>query len=69
MSIHLCKRVFDTEKKDNCSGEGSNFCEGINPMLLSVWFSDTNGIEEAYDNWVKVIVNFCPFCGWKSEVL
>ena len=65
--IHECIEKFATEKIDNCSGEAYNMCEGIKPMLLSIWFKDTDGIEEYCDNWTLTKVNFCPFCGIKSE--
>lgn len=36
-------------------------------MILEIWFQDQNGLEEYFDNWMEVNVNFCPFCGLKSE--
>ena len=64
---HLCIREFPTEKIDYCSGLGWNKCYGTKPMTLEVWFQDKNGLEEYEDNWMEIEVNFCPFCGLKSE--
>ena len=64
---HECIERFKTEKIDECSGEGYNRCSGIYPMTLEVYVQDQNGLEDFSDNWRIVVVNFCPFCGMKSE--
>lgn len=63
---HECKKVFATLKIDECCGEGHNRCYGIGPMVLEVWYQDTNGHEEVCDDWMQVLVDFCPFCGLKA---
>lgn len=60
---HECKHIFATTKIDDCSGEGSNRCYGINPMILEIWFQDQDGTECFFDNWSVLEVNYCPFCG------
>lgn len=66
MTSHECKITFETEKIDCCSGEGYNICEGISPMNLSLWYRATDGIEDYYDGWIEIQVNYCPFCGLKA---
>jgi hypothetical protein len=63
---HECIRYFGTRRIDECCGEGHNKCYGEGPMFLDVWFMDTNGHEEYYDNWMEIDVNFCPYCGLKA---
>jgi len=65
--IHQCVQKFKTRKADHCTGKGTNKCSGIENMILEVWYADTNGQEETFDNWMLVSVNFCPFCGLKSQ--
>ncbi len=69
MTDHCCRRVFTTRKIDACSGQGSNTCFGISPMELHIWFEDQDGTECYFDNWIELTVDFCPFCGLKSEGL
>lgn len=65
--LHSCIVEFETRKIDECSGKGYNRCSGHNPMILVVWYQDKDGIEEYFDNWAELQVNYCPFCGLKSE--
>lgn len=67
MKEHECKITFKTEKIDECSGEGYNICEGISPILLHLWYQAKDGTECYFDDWIQIEVNFCPFCGLKSE--
>lgn len=67
MNDHKCYKEFPTYKIDECTGIGSNFCEGTENMVLSVWFRAKDGTECYYDDWVEVKVNYCPFCGLKSK--
>ena len=64
---HECIYKFETEKIDDCSGEGYNICYGLSPMTLEVWFCDTDGHEERCDNWKEIKVNFCPYCGMEEK--
>ena len=64
---HYCEREFKTEKIDECSGIGTNRCYGIDGMILEVWYADNDGTECYFDNTVDMFVNFCPFCGLKSQ--
>lgn len=65
--MHKCIQRFVTQKIDDCSGEGTDVCSGIENMILEVWFADQDGLENYHDNWIEVKVNFCPFCGVKSQ--
>lgn len=65
--MHECIEVFKTEKVDQCSGEGFNKCHGVSPMILEIYFVDQDGLESCFDNWQEIVVNFCPFCGLKSQ--
>lgn len=67
--IHECIEHFKTEKIDYCSGEGFNRRHGINPMMLKLFFTGNDGIEQYFDNWQQVKVNYCPFCGLKDSKL
>ena len=67
MTEHECIRLFETEKIDNAEGTGSNKCFGISPMRLECWVLDQDGIGNYHDNWIYLYVNFCQFCGLKSE--
>lgn len=67
MNEHSCVVKFETKKIDDCSGEAYNVCYGDGPMCLEVWFQDKDGTERYFDNWMKIDVNYCPFCGLKSE--
>jgi hypothetical protein len=64
---HECMELFTTQEIDDCSGEGYNRCYGIFPMILEVWFMDQDGLDSYRDNWQRIIVKFCPYCGLKSE--
>ncbi len=64
---HECKKVFVTRKIDECTGEGYNRCYGIGPMILEVWFEDRDGTECYCDDWMQVLVEYCPFCGLKAK--
>lgn len=64
---HECIKEFKTQKIDKCSGTGFNKCSGINPMILEIWFIDKDGTECFFDNFTNTEVNFCPFCGLKSQ--
>jgi len=67
MENHECIERFKTKKIDFCTGEGWNKCYGINPMVLEVWFMDTYGTEMHEDNWIKINVDYYPFCGVKGN--
>jgi len=67
MTEHECIEHFATRKIDECSGKAFNKCYGVNPMILSLHFEDKDGTECYFDNWIEKQVNFCPFCGLKSE--
>lgn len=64
---HHCIKTFPTYKIDDCSGEGSNECKGVNPMILSLYCQSQDGQESYYDDSIELEVNFCPFCGLKAE--
>ncbi len=63
---HECIEKFETKKYDHCSGEGYNKCSGTDPMMLEIWYLDTDGQEFLCDGWTETKVNFCPFCGVKA---
>ena len=65
---HVCKIEFDTRKIDSCSGIGFNICYGIKPMIFETWYEDQDGTECYFDNWMINQVNYCPYCGLKSEI-
>ncbi len=66
-NTHNCIEKFPTRRIDKCKGEGFNRCSGTAPMILEIWYQDQDGHEEYYDNWMEIHVNFCPFCGTKSD--
>jgi len=66
--MHECSETFETQKIDDCFGKGENRCFGNGPMYLRMWYMDTDGQENHYDNWAEMEVNFCPFCGLKAEL-
>jgi hypothetical protein len=63
---HKCIREYPTRQIDECSGIGSDFCEGTDEMIMSIWFQDQDGTECLIDSWAQAQVNYCPFCGLKS---
>ncbi len=63
---HECIEKFSTRKVDEYSGEGYNKCFGLSPMILEMWYEDTS-LEQHFDNWMEMEVNFCPFCGLKAK--
>jgi hypothetical protein len=67
MTEHCCKREFKTEKINYCCGTGTNECSGNGPMIMSIWYQGQNGLEDYIDDWASCEVNFCPFCGLKSN--
>lgn len=66
-STHICRRDFDVRQVDECSGRAYNQCTGMKPMVFEVYFQDTDGIEEHFDNWAIEEVKYCPYCGIKAE--
>ncbi len=67
MEDHQCKRPVERKEVDECKGEVFNICSGISPMILEMWFLDKDGTENFFDNWTAEIVNYCPYCGLKSD--
>ena len=66
---HECIRYFQTREIDDCSGEGHNKCYGLGPMFMESYVASLDGTECYYDDWIKVQVNYCPYCGVKSSVM
>jgi hypothetical protein len=67
MKEHRCFESFPTQKIDECKGDGTNMCIGIDPMVLSLWTMGKDGQECYYDDFVSAFVNYCPFCGLKAQ--
>ena len=65
---HECKIRFETRKIDECSGKAFDRCFGEEELTLEIYFCDTDGHEEKFDNWEQRQVNFCPFCGYEAKV-
>jgi hypothetical protein len=66
-SDHHCEVRFRTDNMGDCAGVGVNECIGNDPMSLRVWYMDHDGIGGFYDEWIEVMVKFCPWCGKKAE--
>ena len=67
MSEHQCFKGITGGKIDIFNSEGINRCRGTNPMYLECWFEDRAEDATISDNWIMLKVNYCPFCGLKSE--
>lgn len=71
MVEHNCivkeKNTTNERYMDNMCGWIEDSCTGTNPMILSLWYQDTDGQEFACDGYAEREVKFCPYCGLKAE--
>lgn len=66
---HYCLNEFEAKKIDNRKSIAFNRCYGIKNMFLEIWYQGKDGLEDYCDEWTNTKVNFCPFCGLKSEII
>ena len=74
MKLHLCEKIkyLDHEQElDDPIGYKidslRDICYGNENMKLQIHFIGQNGIEDIIEDAIEIPVDFCPFCGIKSQ--